>query len=146
MEYVFYLEAFCEALRDVNHVDVPNDTDISRVTDCRVKLGHAEVLASVCAKLSPQEAHVYNICRSIIKTRSEEKILILNNLTNVMTTMKNNTTNNTNKMTTADEKEGRKKDVRLNENDMKDAISIASVYVLCAFNAKSANDMMFYIY
>ena len=23
MEYVFYLEAFCEALRDVNHVDVP---------------------------------------------------------------------------------------------------------------------------
>ena len=47
MEYVFYLEAFCEALRDVNHVDVPNDTDISRVTDCRVKLGHAEVLARV---------------------------------------------------------------------------------------------------
>ena len=60
MEYVFYLEAFCEALRDVNHVDVPNDTDIiSRASS---------------------------------------------------------------------------------------SLSIASVYVLCAFNAKSANDMMFYIY
>ena len=47
MEYVFYLEAFCEALRDVNHADVPNATDISCVTACGVKVGHVEVLASI---------------------------------------------------------------------------------------------------
>ena len=60
MEYLFYVESLLDALKEATIADVPNDTDISRLSDCRVRLGHAEVLARVCGGFAPQEAHMFD--------------------------------------------------------------------------------------
>ena len=83
MEYLFYVESLLDALKEATIYDVPNDTDISRLSDCRVRLGHAEVLARVCCGFAPQEAHMFDVVRSIVSMRSREKLLTLQGAANL---------------------------------------------------------------
>ena len=83
MEYFFYVESLLDALKKATLADVPNDTNISRLSDCRVRLGHAEVLARVCSGFAPHEAHIFDMLRSIVSMRSKEKLLTLQGVENL---------------------------------------------------------------